>query len=159
MSLCVPIFFISRHNVIAEIKVHSPTILTIPDRSRYNRLIMKKTNPDFLNGVPELLILKLLDRRPMHGYDLVQAIREGSAMKLDFGEGSIYPVLHRLEEQKLLSSKKEMVGGRNRIIYRLTNVGERKLEASYASWKQMIEAVNSVMEGMQGGIHGAPEMA
>jgi len=120
---------------------------------------MKKTNPDFLNGVPELLILRLLDRQPMHGYDLVQAIREGSGMKLDFGEGSIYPVLHRMEEQKLLSSKKELAAGRNRIIYRLTKAGENKLVSSHAAWKEVIEAVNSLMEGKQGGIHGAPGMA
>lgn len=120
---------------------------------------MKKTNPDFLNGVPELLILRLLAGQPMHGYDLVQAIRDGSSMKLDFGEGSIYPVLHRMEEQKLLSSKKELVGGRNRIIYRLTKTGEKKLESSHAAWKQVVEAVNSVMQGMQGGIHGTPGMA
>ena len=66
----------------------------------------KKTNPDFLNGVPELLILQLLERRPLHGYDLVQAIHDASGRKLDFGEGCIYPVLHRLEAQKLLSSRR-----------------------------------------------------
>ena len=69
----------------------------------------KKTNPDFLNGVPELLILQLLDQRPLHGYDLVQAIHDASGHKLDFGEGCIYPVLHRLEAQKLLSSRRELV--------------------------------------------------
>jgi PadR family transcriptional regulator, regulatory protein PadR len=40
----------------------------------------KKTNPDFLNGVPELLILRVLDQRPMHGYDLVQTIRQADEM-------------------------------------------------------------------------------
>ncbi len=65
----------------------------------------KKTNPDFLNGVPELLILQLLERCPLYGYDLVQAIHDASGHKLVFGEGCIYPVLHRLEAQKLLSSR------------------------------------------------------
>lgn len=119
-------------------------------------MTMKRTNPDFLNGVPELLILQLLDRRPMHGYDLVQAIRKASGMKLDFGEGCIYPVLHRLEQQKLLSSRRELVSGRNRIIYRLTKPGQKRLAESVATWKDIVAAVNRVL---QGGEHGKPAMA
>ncbi|HXT60218.1 MAG TPA: helix-turn-helix transcriptional regulator [Pirellulales bacterium] len=117
---------------------------------------MKKTNPDFLNGVPELLVLQLLDRRPMHGYDLVQAIREASGMKLDFGEGCIYPVLHRLERQKLVFSRRETVGGRNRIIYRLSKSGQSRLAESAATWKDVVAAVSRVL---QGGEHGKPAMA
>jgi PadR family transcriptional regulator PadR len=109
-----------------------------------------------LNGVPELLVLQLLDRQPMHGYDLVQAIRQASGMKLDFGEGCIYPVLHRLEQQKLLSSRRESVSGRNRIIYRLTKSGQMRLAESVATWKNIVAAVSSVL---QGGEHGKPAMA
>ena len=83
---------------------------------------MSKTNPSFLNGVPELLVLQLLDRQPMHGYDLVQAIREATAMKLDFGEGCIYPVLHRLEEQKLLLNDPAYI----RTVQRMAEVDGQK---------------------------------
>lgn len=117
---------------------------------------MKKTNPDFLNGVPELLILRLLDRQPMHGYDLVQAIRNASGMKLDFGEGCIYPILHRLEEQKALSSRRELVGGRNRIVYRVTKHGQKRLTHSLGTWKEVVAAVNTVL---QGGTNGQAAMA
>jgi PadR family transcriptional regulator PadR len=116
----------------------------------------KKTNPDFLNGVPELLVLKLLDRRPMHGYDLVQAIRASSGMQLDFGEGCIYPILHRLEEQKFLASKRELVGGRNRIVYRVTKQGHKRLAESMATWQSIVAAVNTVLQGSE---HGKPAMA
>jgi PadR family transcriptional regulator, regulatory protein PadR len=116
----------------------------------------KKTNPDFLNGVPELLILQLLDRRQLHGYDLVQAIHDASGRKLDFGEGCIYPVLHRLEAQKLLSSRRELVAGRNRIVYRVTKQGQKKLETSRATWQEVVAAVNTVL---QGGTHGQAAMA
>lgn len=116
----------------------------------------KKTNPDYLNGVPELLVLQLLDRQPMHGYDLVQAIRAASGMKLDFGEGCIYPVLHRLEEQKLLASKRELVGGRNRIVYRVTKQGQRRLADSRAAWREIVAAVNTVLQGSE---HGKPALA
>jgi PadR family transcriptional regulator PadR len=116
----------------------------------------KRTNPDFLNGVPELLILQLLERRPMHGYDLVQAIRDASGTKLDFGEGCIYPVLHRLEEQKMLASMPKLVGGRNRIVYRVTRHGQKRLASSRATWKEVVTAVNTVLEG---GTHGQAALA
>jgi len=117
---------------------------------------MKTTNPDFLNGVPELMVLQLLDRRPMHGYDLVHAIREASGLRLDFGEGCIYPVLHRLEAQKLLASRREVVGGRSRIIYRVTKQGSRRLAQSVVSWRNVVAGVNAVLQGSE---HGKPAMA
>lgn len=107
----------------------------------------KKTNPDYLNGVPELLILQLLDRRPMHGYDLVQAVREASGNRLDFGEGCIYPVLHRLEVQKVLAGKRELVGGRTRIVYRVTKQGQKRLAESVAAWTNIVTAVSAVLQG------------
>jgi PadR family transcriptional regulator PadR len=119
-------------------------------------MAIKKTNPDFLNGVPELLVLQLLDRQSMHGYDLVQAIRAASGMRLDFGEGCIYPVLHRLEEQKLLASKRELVGGRNRIVYRVTKPGQRRLADSRAAWAEIVKAVSTVLQGSE---HGKPALA
>jgi len=117
---------------------------------------MKKTNPDFLNGVPELLILKLLASAPMHGYDLVQAIKLSSCSKLEFGEGCVYPILHRLEAEKNLASRRELVGSRSRIVYRLTKQGHRRLAESSAAWKHVVEAVTAVL---QGGEHGQPAVA
>jgi PadR family transcriptional regulator PadR len=116
----------------------------------------KHTNPDFLNGVPELLILKLLARRPMHGYDLVQAITQASEAQLEFGEGCVYPILHRLEAQNHLASQREVVGGRSRIVYRLTKQGQRRLAESVKAWNQVVEAVNAVL---QGGPDAAPAVA
>ncbi|MDZ4688440.1 MAG: helix-turn-helix transcriptional regulator [Planctomycetaceae bacterium] len=119
-------------------------------------MTIRKTNPDYLNGVPELLILQLLDRQPMHGYDLVAAIHAASGQKLDFGEGCIYPVLHRLEAQKLLTSRRETVGSRSRIIYRVTKPGQARLADSRANWQEIVAAVSSIL---QGGEHGAPALA
>jgi PadR family transcriptional regulator PadR len=118
-------------------------------------MTIKKTNPDFLNGVPELLILKLLGQRPMHGYDLVEAIKTSSDMQLEFGEGCIYPILHRLESQSYLSSRREIVGGRSRIVYRVTKKGEKRLAESWQTWKQVVAGVAAVL---QGGEHGQPAM-
>lgn len=107
----------------------------------------KATNPDFLNGVPELLILRLLSRRPMHGYDVVRAIRAATDEHLDFGEGSIYPILHRLERTGLLEGAKERVGNRPRIVYRVTPAGLARLEESTAIWAAVVQAVNRALQG------------
>ena len=72
-------------------------------------MVRRRTNPDFLNGVPELLILRLLCRQPMHGYELVEAIRLASGEALQFGEGCVYPVLHRLQKQRMLASRRQTV--------------------------------------------------
>jgi PadR family transcriptional regulator PadR len=107
----------------------------------------KRTNPDFLNGVPELLLLRLLSRKPMYGYELVQSIKLRSEAVLQFGEGCIYPVLHRLERARLLSSRREDVCGRSRVVYRLTPAGVRKLEEHVSAWQRVVQAVNRILEG------------
>jgi PadR family transcriptional regulator PadR len=119
-------------------------------------MAMKKTNPDFVNGVPELLILQLLERTPMHGYDVVQAIKTATDSKLQFGEGCVYPILHRLEAQDFLISRKELVGSRDRIVYRLTTRGRKRLAETSSAWRQVVAGVSAVLEG---GEHGQPAVA
>lgn len=105
---------------------------------------------DFINGVPELLILALLERELMHGYQLIRAIVEGTEARLDFPEGSVYPVLHRLEREGLLASVPELVGGRKRFIYSITRRGRQKLEASEERWKSVVAAVERILRGRVG---------
>ncbi len=116
----------------------------------------KRTNPDFLNGVPELLILTLLSRRPMYGYELVQAIRRSTDGTLEFGEGCIYPILHRLEADGMLGSKRETVAGRSRVIYRVTGKGSKQLASTVSAWQQIVQAIHHALEGDE---HGQPALA
>lgn len=107
----------------------------------------QRSNPDYLNGVPELLILQLLSRKPMYGYELVQSISTESGQELEFGEGSVYPILHKLEGERVLSSRREVAGGRSRVVYRLTSKGEKHLNGSLSQWQQTVAAVNRVLKG------------
>ncbi len=111
----------------------------------------KRTNPDFLNGVPELLILQLLAQRSMYGYQLVEAIKQATHQRLEFGEGCVYPILHRLEKKGLLTSRRKNVGARSRIVYAVTEKGERRLVEYTATWRSVVEAITMVL---QGGSHG-----
>lgn len=108
----------------------------------------RSTNPDFLAGVPQLLILQLLDRgEPLHGYQLVERIRLETGERLNFGEGSIYPVLHKLEREGWIEGRKELAGGRQRIVYRILPAGQRRLADSAAEWRNVASAIQQVLQG------------
>jgi PadR family transcriptional regulator PadR len=112
---------------------------------------VRKTNPPFLNGVPEMLLLELLSRRPMYGYELVQAIKTASGGELEFGEGCVYPILHRLETQGVLSASRQSVGGRLRVVYGVTAKGKRQLVATVDSWQRLTAAIHHALQGGERG--------
>ena len=111
----------------------------------------RKSNPAFLNGVPEMLILELLGRRPMYGYQLVQAIKTASGGDLSFGEGCVYPILHRLESQGLLTSSRQTVGGRDRLVYRVTDKGRAQCAETVGAWQRVAAAINLALAGGERG--------
>ncbi len=96
-------------------------------------------------------MLRLLSRRPMYGYELVQAIKAPTSEQLEFGEGSVYPVLHRLEAEGCLRSREETVNGRSRFVYRVTKKGEKRLATSSAAWERIAAAINAVLNGDDNG--------
>ena len=108
---------------------------------------MRKTNPNFLNGVPELLMLKLLSRREMYGYEIVHAIQTETRGAFSFGEGCIYPYLHYLEKTRLVTSSRKEVAGRSRYYYRLTERGHKRLEQLAGEWNQVAVGVSLLLEG------------
>ena len=99
----------------------------------------------YLNGVPELLILRLAAERPMYGYEIVSAIRQSTGEELNFGEGIIYPILHALEDEGLLATRRTTFNGRPRVYYRLTRAGRKKLEQSTDQWMRVAQAVRRVL--------------
>jgi transcriptional regulator len=105
------------------------------------------TKPDSLQGSLDLLVLKILSRRPkLHGYALMTAIAEISAEVLRVEEGSLYPALHRMEEAGWIRAQwitKE--NGRRARIYELTAAGEKQLAAEEARWRSVTAAVNHVL--------------
>ncbi|HEY5213496.1 MAG TPA: PadR family transcriptional regulator, partial [Acidobacteriaceae bacterium] len=74
----------------------------------------RDTNPSFMNGVPELLILQLLHHREMYGYEIVQAIRDRTGAIIAVGEGVVYPVLHTLQRAGALTANRKTVASRSR---------------------------------------------
>jgi PadR family transcriptional regulator, regulatory protein PadR len=100
---------------------------------------------DRTKGNLDLLLLSVLKARPMHGYEVIVALRESSAGAFDMPEGTVYPSLHRLEREGLLASTWDDSGGRRRRVYRLTAPGVAALTAERRAWRQFVGGVNAVL--------------
>jgi transcriptional regulator len=102
---------------------------------------------DSLQGSLDLLVLKVLSRRPkLHGYAIMTAIELISEEVLRVEEGSLYPALHRMEEAGWIKAEwvtKE--NGRRARIYELSAVGKKQLAAEEARWEAVSSAVNRVL--------------
>ena len=107
---------------------------------------MAKSNPPFMSGVPELLLLKLLDGNEMYGYELVRSIREVTGEAISLGEGVIYPVLHSLERGGSLKARRKKVEGRTRVYYSLNAKGRQRLKKLQDEWHRVRSGITAALE-------------
>ena len=103
--------------------------------------------PDSLQGTLDLLVLKVLSRRPrLHGYAIMGAIHDIARDALRVEEGSLYPALHRMEEAGWIRAEWTVKDtGRRARAYELTTAGRRQLAAEEARWQTVTSAVNRVL--------------
>ncbi len=111
----------------------------------------RETNPSFMSGVPELLLLSLLQDTEMYGYELVQAVQERTGAAITLGEGVIYPVLHALERDGALTARRKTVNGRSRVYYLATEIGAQRFAAVKADWSRITTAISTVLKGAEHG--------
>ncbi len=107
---------------------------------------MGQTNPPFMSGVPELLLLRLLAQREMYGYELVRSIKLVTSEAITLGEGVIYPVLHGLERKGALKAKRKTVDGRTRVYYSLTAKGKKRLDKLQGEWHRIQSGITAALE-------------
>jgi transcriptional regulator len=101
--------------------------------------------PEWKKGSAELLVLSLLEDQPRHGYDLSKLIEIRSGGELRFHVTSLYPLLHRLEEQGWIAGRWiEKAGQRRRRFYRLTPEGRQVLASKQKSWRDFVAAIGRV---------------
>lgn len=100
---------------------------------------------EVLKGHLDSLVLATLRDRPSHGYAVIEALRQRSEGAFDLAEGTVYPVLHRLEAEGLLTSEWSTAGGRRRRIYRLTRRGTQVLGERASEWREFVAAVEAVL--------------
>ena len=102
---------------------------------------------ELLQGTLDLLILRTLSREPMHGWAVSHRIQEISKDALRVNQGSLYPALHRLEEEGLIEAEwgiSEL--GRRAKFYEITAPGRRQLARESATWRKFAEAVQLVLQ-------------
>ena len=93
------------------------------------------------------LILAILASREMYGYQIIQEVIELSGGTLEWSEGMLYPVLHKLERERLVRSQWRMSEtGRRRKYYRLTEQGLKELEKEKSQWKKVNELLSNLWE-------------
>ena len=104
------------------------------------------TNPPFMSGVPELLILSLLKaQEEMYGYEIVAAIGTATGGVVSLKEGVVYPLLHALEAGGLLKTQRRPASGRTRVYYALTSKGVRRLFDLTDDWRRLGGAVERTL--------------
>jgi transcriptional regulator len=102
---------------------------------------------DLLQGTLDVLILKTLTVGPMHGWGIAQRIQQLSEDVLRVNQGSLYPALHRLEEEGWIAAEWGVSeNNRKAKYYRLTRTGQRQLEAETENWRRLATAVGRILE-------------
>ena len=99
-----------------------------------------------LDGNVETMLLALLSESPSYGYAIVKSLNQRAEGLLEFGEGTIYPILHRLEERELITAQWEKMpdSGRKRKYYHITPKGQKALSENREYWLLLVDAMRRI---------------
>jgi len=102
---------------------------------------------DLVQGTLDLLILKVLALEPLHGWAIGQRLRQISGEVLQVSDGSLYPALHKLEHEGLITAQWQVTENNRRAkFYSLTRPGRRHLEKESANWTRLSAAISSIVK-------------
>ena len=100
---------------------------------------------DLIKGHLDPLVMAIVEREPMHGYQVIEELRRRSRGDFDLPEGTVYPALYRLERAGLLRSTWAVESGRRRRVYALTRKGRRALEVKRKEWRGFSSSIDTVL--------------
>ena len=107
---------------------------------------MAEDRSELLRGTLDMLVLKVVALNPAHGYAIAQRLQQISKEFLQVHQGSLYPALHRLEDQGWLQAEwKESETGRQAKFYSLTKKGRKHMDAEVANWEHLCDAVGLIL--------------
>ncbi len=107
-----------------------------------------KISKELLKGSTKMLILEMVKDENMYGYQMIKKLKEKSNNVFEFKEGTLYPILHSLEEEGLISSYWDDTTGKKRKYYAITIKGKKSLKEKNGEWKIFSESVNRVIGGV-----------
>lgn len=102
-------------------------------------------NRTLVSGSIGMMILRLLSEKDMYGYEMIDTLRQRSQNVFELKAGTLYPLLHNLEEKHFLTSYEQEVLGKIRKYYRITKEGKRHLEQKKTEWQEYSRAVTNVL--------------
>ena len=108
-------------------------------------LMADKLSGELLRGSLDLMVLSVLADGPKYGYLIQQRLRDGSRQMVDVQAGTLYPLLHRLEDEKLVKPKWDVSTGRRRKWYELTAAGRKRLEQQTNQWHEYVECLREFL--------------
>jgi PadR family transcriptional regulator, regulatory protein PadR len=110
-----------------------------------DQLALRSQDPEWKKGSAELLVMSLLEDQPRHGYDISKLIHIRSGGALGFHVTSLYPLLHRLEEQGSIEGRwVEKAEQRRRRYYSLTSQGRKVLRSKQKNWKDFVAVISRI---------------
>jgi len=98
-----------------------------------------------ISGSMAMMILRLLSEKDMYGYEMIETLRQRSQNVFELKAGTLYPLLHNLEDKHFLTSYEQEVLGKTRKYYRITKEGKKHLEEKRTEWKEYSRAVSNVL--------------
>lgn len=110
--------------------------------------IEMKVDRELLKGSTNLLVLSVLENENMYGYEMIKKIKTKSENLFEFQEGTLYPILHKLEEKGFISSYWDEVSGKKRKYYSITDEGKKQLKSKKEEWQEFSTKVNQVIGGV-----------
>jgi PadR family transcriptional regulator PadR len=120
-------------------------MVSVTDSSVTEGIVMSKPS-DLVQGTLDLLLLKILALEPLHGWAIGQRLSQVSGDELRVSDGSLYPALHKLEQQGWIKAEwKTSELGRRAKFYALTASGRRKLEEETEEWRRLSSAISRVI--------------
>ena len=120
-------------------------MVSVTDSSVTEVIVMSKPS-DLVQGTLDLLLLKILALEPLHGWAIAQRLSAVSGEELHVSDGSLYPALHKLEQQGWIKAEwKTSELGRRAKFYSLTGSGRRKLEEETEEWRRLSSAISRVV--------------
>lgn len=98
-----------------------------------------------LSGSTAMLLLKLLSEKDMYGYEMIETLKSRSQNVFELKAGTLYPLLHQLEDKACLTSYEKEAGGKLRKYYSITKEGRRQFKLKQAQWEEYSGAVKKVL--------------
>lgn len=104
-----------------------------------------KVNKELVKGSLDIIVLSVLREEDLYGYEIAKRIKDRSDELFTMGEGTLYPLLHKLAKLKYLDAYWQEVDGRRRKYYSVTRAGKKALDDKVSEWKTFSDAVNAIV--------------